>query len=269
MREHDRKILKGKSATKRATKFAIGALAFATLALHFPLASFAQGGPPMATDDPGTPGDRHWEINLATLMAFQPNRSVIEAPYADLNYGWGERVQLKFEAGWSTLSQTGEPERGAAGPAIAGVKYRFYESGAGGLAISTYPQIEFPAFFAGQADGSDGAGAQFIAPIEASQAFGQWEVNPEIGFRFGGAATDQVFFGVVLAFEGAGACEPLLEAHGNAFLDGSGTEALFNLGFRYALSSSLKLIGATGYAVELPGSTQPELNAYAGVQLIL
>src|SRR6266849_7689835 len=31
-------------------------------------AAFAQGGPPMLTDDPGTPGNRHWEINTAALI---------------------------------------------------------------------------------------------------------------------------------------------------------------------------------------------------------
>jgi hypothetical protein len=39
------------------------------LLLLTPLSAFAQGGPPMVTDDPGTPGDGHWEINIASLLA--------------------------------------------------------------------------------------------------------------------------------------------------------------------------------------------------------
>jgi hypothetical protein len=38
------------------------------LALALTLGSrplFAQGGPPLLTDDPDTPGPRHWEINLS------------------------------------------------------------------------------------------------------------------------------------------------------------------------------------------------------------
>jgi len=30
--------------------------------------SFAQGGPPMLTDDPGTPGSGAWEINFAYVV---------------------------------------------------------------------------------------------------------------------------------------------------------------------------------------------------------
>ena len=33
-------------------------------------AAFAQGGPPMRTDDPGIPGNRNWEINIACTQTF-------------------------------------------------------------------------------------------------------------------------------------------------------------------------------------------------------
>ena len=33
--------------------------------LFVPLDLFAQGGPPLVTDDPGTPGNGNWEINAA------------------------------------------------------------------------------------------------------------------------------------------------------------------------------------------------------------
>ncbi len=39
-----------------------GALAVSTLV---PVAVHAHAGPPMVTDDPDTPGDGHWEINMA------------------------------------------------------------------------------------------------------------------------------------------------------------------------------------------------------------
>ena len=37
---------------------------FLALLLLAPLSLFAQGGPPLLTDDPGTPGRNNWEINL-------------------------------------------------------------------------------------------------------------------------------------------------------------------------------------------------------------
>ncbi len=61
--------------------------------------AFAQGGPPMVTDDPGTPGSGNWEINIAALGAFSSSQQLIQTPYFDINYGLGERLQLKVETG--------------------------------------------------------------------------------------------------------------------------------------------------------------------------
>jgi len=40
-----------------------------------PLASWAQGGPPLVTDDPDTPGNGRWEINVAAIGAHTPGLS--------------------------------------------------------------------------------------------------------------------------------------------------------------------------------------------------
>jgi len=49
--------------------------------------AWAQGGPPMVTDDPDTPGNGNWEINLATSGSHSSGRWEIAAPDADINYG--------------------------------------------------------------------------------------------------------------------------------------------------------------------------------------
>ena len=57
----------------------------------------AQGGPPFITDDPGTPGNHHWEINFGWIANHNPGQSYYEIPDVDINYGWGDRIQLKYE----------------------------------------------------------------------------------------------------------------------------------------------------------------------------
>src|SRR5690242_14707903 len=61
------------------------------------VAALAQGGPPMRTDDPGTPGNGNVEINLAVTSDRRADERVLEAPLVDINYGLGERIQLKVE----------------------------------------------------------------------------------------------------------------------------------------------------------------------------
>jgi len=59
--------------------------------------AFAQGGPPYYTNDPGTPGNHNWEINLGYMPFLYTNQSLIHTPDVDINYGLGDRIQLTFE----------------------------------------------------------------------------------------------------------------------------------------------------------------------------
>ena len=51
-----------------------------------PATTWAQGGPPLITDDPDTPGPRHWEINFASVIESSTLHRQIEAPLVVLNY---------------------------------------------------------------------------------------------------------------------------------------------------------------------------------------
>ncbi len=71
-------------------------LAFAIGMLSGVIELRGQGGPPMITDDPGTPGPNKWEINLAVAWAHRPAEP-LDLPAIDLNYGLGERIQLTLQ----------------------------------------------------------------------------------------------------------------------------------------------------------------------------
>src|SRR4051812_42420444 len=109
------------------------------LALTVNLAAHAEaGGPPLLTDDPGTPGPGNWEINVAAPHRHVGSSSEGESPLLDLNFGVGERVQLKYEIAWVARREAGDTVRGL-GSSLLGVKWRFADSGEKGWNISTYP----------------------------------------------------------------------------------------------------------------------------------
>ena len=58
----------------------------------------------MITDDPGTPGNGHWENNFAIAFEHRPNEWSIDAPAVDLNYGWGDHIQLTLQTSLAILS---------------------------------------------------------------------------------------------------------------------------------------------------------------------
>lgn len=68
----------------------------ATLSLR----AAAQGGPPYYTNDPCTPGNLNWEIDVGYMPFFYINRSVSHVPDLDINFGVGDRIQLTYENAW-------------------------------------------------------------------------------------------------------------------------------------------------------------------------
>jgi hypothetical protein len=67
----------------------------------FPIILRAQsGGPPMITDDPGTPDKGVWELNFSFNTDINEFEKEFEAPLLDINFGLNERTQLKLEFPW-------------------------------------------------------------------------------------------------------------------------------------------------------------------------
>jgi hypothetical protein len=98
----------------------------------------AQGGPPFRTDDPDTPGNKHWEINFGWIGDRNPQTGAYQVPDVDINYGLGDRLQLKYELPIAieesrTLPATpNQPTTqgqviGGIGESLMGIKWRFYE----------------------------------------------------------------------------------------------------------------------------------------------
>jgi hypothetical protein len=115
----------------------VRALLFA-IPILFAVTAHAQGGPPFRTDDPETPGNKHWEINFGWIGDRNPEAGAYEVPDFDFNYGLGDRIQLKYElpiAIEETRPQPATPSTpaipgqaiGGLGESLLGIKWRFYE----------------------------------------------------------------------------------------------------------------------------------------------
>ena len=111
-----------------------------SLALPFVVApsAHAQGGPPFRTDDPETPGNHHWEINFGFIGDRNPAAGAYQVPDFDINYGLGDRIQLKYEIPIAIEEARPLPVTpstpvqeglvlGGLGESLLGIKWRFYE----------------------------------------------------------------------------------------------------------------------------------------------
>jgi hypothetical protein len=239
-----------------------------TVAVVFvPPAARAQGGPPLITDDPDTPGPGFWEINVAAQLDTDRNAHRLEAPLIDMNYGVGERIQLKLEMPWVRLR---DHERdtlvNGAGNATAGVKWRFLGQEGVTLAWSIYPQIEFNTSHASVDKGIEDDGTVFEFPTEMTLEIGKFEINGEFGREIATAGKDLWIAGLSTEVTVTPRLEIVGEVHDATT---RASDLIANIGARYQLSRQLTLLGAIGRTLHNAPSQPHAVRTYVGMQFNL
>ena len=186
--------------------------------------AWGQGGPPFRTDDPDTPGNKHWEINFGWIADRNPAAGSYQVPDFDINYGLGDRIQLKYEIPIAIEEQRPVPVSAAfpqgqegvvlagLGESLLGVKYRYFEhhpgdrwfSGLGlglkpdakasyedeaekpvNLSFGTYPQLYLNNPTRSVARGLVSSGPNFYLPVEIAGRIGPLRYNADAGYNFG------------------------------------------------------------------------------------
>jgi hypothetical protein len=213
-----------------------------TLGSFAPLA--AQGGPPMLTDDPGTPGNRHLEVNLALTSEVQGRERSFEAPLVDVNYGIGERLQLKVEAPLVFQRSPGG-NRTATGDVGVGVKWRFLDQGRHGspVDVSTYPQVSS---LAALDDGH--RPTELLLPVQVAWHRGAFGINGDAGYATNSEETT-VTGGVVVGYEVSGFGEVMAEVHESSIRTTGEFERFFNAGLRRDLRPGATLLASAGHSL--------------------
>ena len=243
------------------------AMSLATL-FAFALPAAAQGGPPFIGDDPGTPGDGNWEINVATYAERHPTERIYNDPIIDMNYGLGPRIQLKYQVPYLVDGAEGDPTRSGLGKSLAGVKWRFYDSDEQGLQISTYPQLEFNNPTSSLERGLVDYGTRFYLPIELTKKVGPFVVNPEIGYWFANKTGAAWAAGIVVGRDVTKRLELDGEVYNTANTDGSNHWNTFDGGGRYKLGEHFLVLFMAGRSFRAPSSSQPQFFGYLGMQFL-
>jgi hypothetical protein len=257
----------------RSTATRLTLLAGLTLAITLSAPATAQGGPPMVTDDPDTPGNGNWEINLGSMGERSQQAWHLGILDADINYGWGERIQLKMDTPLNA-APNGSHWQAGLGTTQLGVKWRFYDPGEDGWRLSTYPQLGINFAAGSVARGLAQPGKSFFLPLELAGRMGPLDVDWEIGRNFvqidstHPAGSNQWIAGLILAHHLDDDTEVMLEGRRTqaANIDGAGSTTLLNLGMRHQISDDWTLLGAIGHDVSGPQQDRTAALFYLGVQ---
>jgi hypothetical protein len=228
----------------------------------------AQGGPPLLTDDPDTPGPNHWEINAGTTSEYAAHQWVIATPLLDINYGVGERIQLKYQVQANLLV----PDQGSViagmGNSLGGVKWRFLDqTNASWLEISTYPQLEFVYPGSSAQRGLAVKGDNLLLPIEFEHKFEKLTVYAEAGYIWNEHLPDAAWYGLAGEYELSEKFSIMGEFYGGFDTAFENNGLSFNLGFRRPLTEHVALIGSAGRGIYGPPQRAPAFQSYLALQI--
>ena len=226
----------------------------------------AQGGPPLRTDDPGTPGNGNWEINIAATADRRPHERVYEAPLLDFNYGVGDRIQLKYEIPWVIRTAESEPTKAGLGNSLVGFKWRFYENKNRAFEISVYPQCEFNNPNSSADRGLVERGVRFKLPVEATKTIGPLNFNAEVGYLFTQYGSDEWIAGLAAGRQVKARLELLAEIYNSGKTDWTEHDISFDFGGRFKIREHLLLLFMVGRSFPESGTEGPHLVGYGGLQ---
>jgi hypothetical protein len=248
----------------------------------------AQGGPPFITDDPGTPGNRHWEINLGWIGDHNPAHASYQLPDFDINYGWGDRIQLKYELPIAAATDQNNTTRAGLGESLLGVKWRPYEHHTAGepksdenmtFSLGTYPQVSINNPTSSVHRGIVEPGPQYYLPGEFTAKWGPIDFNGEVGHWFGNRNVPSRWGrGLIAGHEFSERLELYAEIYDLQDINSIGgapkqREMTLDVGGRKTLDRAghlrLLFMGGRGLQAISRLNSEPNWIAYVGVQILL
>ena len=266
-------------------------LIIATLTRFSPLA-LAQGGPPFRSDDPDTPGNKNWEINIVLTGDRNPSEGSYATPNIDVNYGLGNRIQLKYEVPFSIQESRGPSGHVVAGlgNSLLGIKWRFYShhprnkmpddtyKRESNFSISIYPQLLLNNPTSSVRREIVDPGPQFLIPLEASTRIGPIRISGEFGHWFTSKDVSNSWIrGVIIGHEFRRKIEVSLEVYDQKATSGpvgksTARESTLGIGCRIPVAGrgSVWFIAMAGRSLVTvtPTNDQPSWIASVGVQVL-
>lgn len=239
------------------------------MAAFLPCAVHADAGPPYLTNDPGTPGNDNWEINLASMQTIERGHASYQVPQIDLNFGLGDRIQLTYEIPYVVQSSSGEPQASGWSNAYPGVKWRFLDQGEGGWQASVFPQLETAGSATARRGGIAVDGPRLLLPLEVAKAISPFNFDFEAGYYLPWHGPEERILGVVAGRPVTPRLELDAELYNDHVMGTSANIITFDFGGRYKLHRGFILLFMAGRGLGGNSNAQVQFMGYLGVQILL
>jgi hypothetical protein len=229
----------------------------------------AFAGPPLRTDDTGTPGNKNWEINVGFTLDKRHTETTYQVPVLDLNYGVGNNIQLNYSVPWLVRHEQETGTKNGVGNSGVGVKWRFLDQERSGVNMSLYPQLEFNNSTSSADRRLVDDGSNLLLPIQVSRKFGPVWINGELGYTLREHHEDEWLYGLSSGYEIREDLTLLGELHGNSTKNFNTNELLFNIGTQWDFSKKFGLLASAGSTLFSNVNDKLSLQLYLGLQMRL
>ncbi len=226
------------------------------------IAAAAGGGPPMITDDPGTPDAGRWEINISFNTELLDSQKELEAPLLDINYGLDSHTQLKVEVPYILEWSRGEGWDDRFGHVTPGIKYRLFDEEETGVSVSFYPQISIAT--------EEGVRNEYHIPVEMEVSLGAFCFGTDIRYVYINGEEDVVEHGLLAGYSLGKGLDVMMElAYGIGVEKVHSASGVLNFGLRYELSEMVTFISSMGTGIFQAGEEHVDFISFTGIQLNL
>src|SRR5262245_51617386 len=223
-----------------------------------------EAGPPILSDDPETPGDKHWEVNVSGRATWSRSVLSTEAPLLDVNYGLGERWQLKFEIPFVVEHERGEDSSSGVGDATFGVKWRFLDQVERGLSMSVYPQLKVESLASFGRLGNEDREPALALPLQVAYDLERWNIGADAG-RWTGHREDGWFGSIWASKEPKEGWEVLGELHAE-IPDRGRDQLILDVGMKARIDDHTSLMFSAGIDLLRSDGGSHEKTVFLGLQ---
>lgn len=222
----------------------------------------------MITDDPGTPGNGHFENNFAIAFEHRPNELTLDSPAIDLNYGLGDRIQLTLQTSYVILKRHDHGAIGGLGSTEAAVKWRFLDEETAGISASVFPRIIFNIVQSSVRRGLAEDGTRVQLPMQLARKLGLVDLDFEFGPLASTVGRSEFLYGIVGGIELTKETTFMAELHGTSRTNFARDTLVVNLGLRQKLTDSSIFIASLGQEVRSLDDEPRALIGYCGLQIL-
>jgi hypothetical protein len=227
----------------------------------------AQAGPPFLTNDPGTPGNGNWEINIASSQSISRAAAAYQVPQIDLNFGLGDRIQVTYEIPYVVETQAGQAHQSGWSNAFPGIKWRFLDQGEGGWQASVFPQVETDGLASAVRKDIAVAGPRWLLPVEVTKRMGPLDFDFEAGYYLPKDGVRERVLGLVAGRSISERLDLAMEFYNDHAIGAPPNATTLDLGGRFKLSRGFIFLFMAGRGVS--GAEQPQFIGYFGIQILL